>query len=216
MSSVAIGLTGGIGAGKSTVALLMADRGAQVIDVDALGRLVLEPGGGAFDGVVAAFGSEILNEVGAIDRPALARIVFGEQGRLGELEAISHPVINDLIGAALAESSHEVVVLDMAVLTESGLGQRNGVPMYDRVIVVESHLDVRLPRLLDRGMTAGDARERMAAQATDRDRRMLADLVVVNDDDLAHLERAIAGIWPTVEAWSLQCKFAPNAGDDEG
>ncbi len=200
-----IGLTGGIGAGKSTVARAFARRGATVIDVDGLGREVLEPAGAAYRGVVEAFGSGVLAADGSIDRAALAAEVFaGEAGRLAELEAISHPAINDALVGRLATEDAPVVVLDMAVLVESRLGRIGGDRVYHRVVVVEAPADVRLARLAARGMSAEDARARLDAQASDAERRALADLVIVNDGDLAQLDAAITTFWPTIEAWQLQ------------
>ena len=184
-----VGLCGGIGAGKSTVAQLLAERGAVVIDVDALGRSVL-----AHDevrhAVVAEFGDGVLDADGGIDRAALAREVFSCEGRLTDLEAISHPAIDREIARhleALASDPPDLVVLDMAVLVESDLGKLSDGRGYTEVVVVEAHAEVRLERLVARGMAADDARARMAAQATDAERRAVADHVLVNDGDEADL-----------------------------
>ena len=118
MRPLVVGLTGGIGSGKSTVAELMAELGAAVIDVDGLGREVLEPDGEAFTGVVDAFGPDVLAPDGSIDRAALAAMVFGPGQRLTELEAISHPAINQRLTGLLAEQGGDFVVLDIAVLAE--------------------------------------------------------------------------------------------------
>ena len=184
-----VGLCGGIGAGKSTVARLLAERGAVVVDVDALGRSVL-----ALDevrhAVVAEFGDGVLDAGGGIDRAALAREVFSCEGRLTDLEAISHPAIDREIARhleALASDPPDLVVLDMAVLVESDLGDLSDGRGYTEVVVVEAHADVRLERLVARGMAADDARARMAAQATDAERRAVADHVLVNDGDEADL-----------------------------
>ncbi len=211
-----IGVTGGIGAGKSTVADAFERRGAVVIDVDLLGRHVLEPGGAAYQPVVEAFGSEILAPDGTIDRAALAGAVFGDgAGRLAELEAISHPAINDALVARLAAEQALLVVLDMAVLAESTLGHIGGERLYQRVVVVESPLGLRLQRLEARGMSPQAAHERIAAQASDADRRALADLVIVNDRDLARLDTVVELLWPTVEAWMHQARPAGPAGRAE-
>ena len=184
-----VGLCGGIGAGKSTVARLLAERGAVVVDVDALGRSVL-----ALDevrhAVVAEFGDGVLDAGGGIDRAALAREVFSCEGRLSDLEAISHPAIDREIARhleALASDPPDLVVLDMAVLVESDLGVLSDGRGYTEVVVVEAHADVRLERLVARGMAADDARARMAVQATDAERRAVADHVLVNDGDEADL-----------------------------
>lgn len=203
-----IGLTGGIGVGKTTVAQLFKQRGARVVDVDGLGRDVLEPGGGAYDDVIAAFGQGIVTRDGSIDRAALATEVFGGHNRLDELEAISHPAINARLGELLDVSSASLVVLDMAVLVESRLGWFKGSQRYQRVIVVEAPAKVRLARLVARGMTEADARARMWAQSSDRERRARADLVVVNDGTETELDRDVTRLWPTIDAWIAQGRIA--------
>lgn len=203
-----IGLTGGIGAGKSTVASLLADHGAVVIDVDALGRRVLEPGGRAEAAVVERFGPGILDLSGRIDRSALARRVFADPAELAALEAISHPAINaDLDRMLDLLPDDAVVVLDMAILVGSRLGR--DLPSgrgYDTVVVVEAPEAVRLARLVElRGMTEVDARARIAAQPTDADRRAVADHVVVNEGDLHALAQRVEGL-----ADRLGLAAAPN------
>ena len=197
-----VGLCGGIGAGKSTVARLLAERGAVVVDVDALGRSVL-----ALDevrhAVVAEFGDGVLDAGGGIDRAALAREVFSYEGRLTDLEAISHPAIDREIARhleALASDPPDLVVLDMAVLVESDLGKLSDGRGYTEVVVVEAHADVRLERLVARGMAADDARARMAAQATDAERRAVADHVLVNDGDEADLAERVDELIPLLVA----------------
>lgn len=205
--TLVIGLTGGIGVGKSTVAAMFAERGAAVVDVDGLGRSVLAPEGGAHDAVVATFGRGILADDGTIDRARLAHAVFGGGDRLAELEAISHPAINELLVQeieAAAASGTGPVVLDMAVLTESQLGRVGESTVYHRVVVVEASIDVRIPRLIERGMTEDDARGRMAAQASDLERRRIADLIVPNSGSLDQLADHLGVLWPTVEAWRTQ------------
>ena len=194
-----VGLTGGIGAGKSTAAARFAELGATVIDVDAIGREVLAPGGRAEQGVVDAFGPGITDERGHIDRAKVAAEVFGRPDRLAALEAVSHPAINaelDLALQALAESREvRVVVLDMAVLTESRLGQLESGRGYTKVVVVEAPESVRLPRLLERSLTEEQARARMASQATDDQRRAVADHVIVNDGSPEELAAAVDQVW---------------------
>lgn len=199
-----IGLTGGIGAGKSTVARLLGRHGAAVIDVDGLGREVLEPGGSAVQQVRERFGPGVVADDGGIDRRVLAAVVFADPDELRALEAISHPAIDAAIDARLDEEPADaVVVLDMAVLVESSLGR--ALPSgrgYDTVVVVEAPLDVRLERLVERGHTLDDARARMAAQATDDERRAVAHHVVVNDGDLDALAAKVEALWPELSAGS--------------
>ena len=197
-----VGLCGGIGAGKSTVARLLAERGAVVVDVDALGRSVLVHDE-VRHAVVAEFGDGVLDADGGIDRAALAREVFSCEGRLTDLEAISHPAIDREIARhleALASDPPDLVVLDMAVLVESDLGKLSDGRGYTEVVVVEAHADVRLERLVARGMAADDARARMAAQATDAERRAVADHVLVNDGDEADLAERVDELIPLLVA----------------
>ncbi|MCB0993475.1 MAG: dephospho-CoA kinase [Acidimicrobiales bacterium] len=199
-----IGLTGGIGVGKSTVAGMLEEHGAVVIDVDGLGREVLEPGGLAVQRVAERFGTGVVGDDGGIDRRALAAIVFADADDLRALEAISHPAIDAAIDARLAELDDDaVVVLDMAVLVESTLGRC--LPSgrgYDTVVVVEAPMDVRLERLVARGHTLDDARARMAAQAADDERRAMAHHIVVNDAGLDTLAERVDALWPALSAGS--------------
>lgn len=205
-----IGLTGGIGVGKSTVAGILGALDMVVIDVDAIGREVLEPGGAAHDRVIAHFGPAVVAEDGSIDRRALAGIVFGDpdagrSGRLDELEAISHPAITETLAERISDADPlRPIVLDMAVLAGSRLGCLDGVPLYRRVIVVEADLDIRLERLVGRGMDLDDARGRIAAQPDDSVRRSVADVVVRNDHDLDSLTTRLHDLVPTFAAWSAQ------------
>ena len=194
-----VGLTGGIGAGKSTAAARFGELGAAVIDVDAIGRDVLAPGGRAEQGVVAAFGPGILDERGRIDRAKVAAEVFANPDRLAALESISHPAINAELDALLRElagrGETQVTVLDMAVLAESRLGRLDSGRGYTEVVVVEAPEAVRLPRLIERGLTEEQARARMASQASDAERRALADHVIVNDRSPGELKAAVDRVW---------------------
>ena len=188
-----VGLCGGIGAGKSTVATLLAERGATVIDVDALGRQVLTDDD-VHAAVVAEFGDGVLDADGAVDRKALAAEVFASKGRLTDLEAISHPAINRELDRRLTQlagptesAGNMLVILDMAVLVESDLGRLPNGRGYREVVVVEADLEIRLARLVGRGMTVENASARMAAQADDAERRAVADHVVVNNGDEVEL-----------------------------
>ena len=202
-----IGLTGGIGSGKSTVAALLAERGATVIDVDALGREVIAPGGRAEGQVIVEFGSEITDAEGHIDRAGLARVVFGQPEALTRLTAISHPAINaelaDRLDAVRGDegSAESVVVLDMAILVESTLGRGDPEHSYTKVVVVEAPPDLRVRRAVARGMEADDVRARIASQATDDERRAVADAVITNDGDLATLAERVDELWRLVLSW---------------
>ncbi|MFE0476616.1 dephospho-CoA kinase [Streptomyces sp. NPDC058947] len=187
-----VGLTGGIGAGKSEVSRLLVACGAVLIDADRIAREVVAPGTPGLAAVVEAFGEEILTEDGSLDRPRLGSIVFADPAKLAALNAIVHP----LVGARsreLEEAAAEdaVVVHDVPLLTENGLA-----PLYDLVIVVDASPETQLDRLVRRrGMTEEDARARMAAQASREQRRAIADLVIDNDVPLEELERRVKDVW---------------------
>ncbi|MDQ0796960.1 dephospho-CoA kinase [Streptomyces sp. B1I3] len=187
-----VGLTGGIGAGKSEVSRLLASYGAVLIDADRIAREVVEPGTPGLASVVETFGPGVLTPDGTLDRPALGAIVFADPGRLAALNAIVHP----LVGARSAERERAagpdaVVVHDVPLLTENGLA-----PLYDLVVVVDAAPGTQLDRLVRlRGMTDADARARMAAQATREERLAVADLVVDNDGPLEDLEPQVRRVW---------------------
>lgn len=194
-----VGLTGGIGVGKTTVARALARRGAVVVDCDGLGRKVVEPGGLAYDGVVRRFGPGVVKADGTLDRAALAAIVFNDPAALADLNAVTHPAIDVEIAQAIAAApAGSVVVLDMAVLVETNLGRGQ----YEVVVVVEAPLDVRIERLAGRGMAADDARARIASQVSDAERRAVGDLFVDNGDDETELERAVDHLWVALRAWT--------------
>ncbi|MEU3162193.1 dephospho-CoA kinase [Streptomyces griseoincarnatus] len=187
-----LGLTGGIGAGKSEVSRLLVERGAVLIDADRIAREVVEPGTPGLAAVVEAFGEEILAEDGSLDRPRLGALVFSDPDKLATLNSVVHP----LVGARsreLEEAAPEdaVVVHDVPLLTENGLAR-----LYDVVIVVDVSTGTQLDRLVRlRGMSEEDARARMAAQATREQRRAVADIVIDNDVPLDALERRIEEVW---------------------
>lgn len=187
-----VGLTGGIGAGKSEVSRLLVECGAVLIDADRIAREVVEPGTPGLAAVVEAFGEEVLTADGSLDRPKLGSVVFADAGKLAVLNSIVHP----LVGARSRElekaaAEDAVVVHDVPLLTENGLA-----PLYDLVIVVDASPETQLGRLVGRrGMTEEDARARMAAQATREQRRAIADIVIDNDVPLGELERRVKDVW---------------------
>jgi len=189
-----IGLTGGIGSGKSTVARMLAAKGAAVVDVDIVGREVAEVGGRAHDRVVERFGPGVVTD-GALDRAALAAIVFSDPAELAALEAISHPAINEVLAERVAElDADAVVILDMAVLVESQLGRWPG-GGYGQVIVVDAPVEIRIERAVARGMNEDDARRRMANQAGDAERRAVADHWIDNAGDETALAAQVDALW---------------------
>ncbi|MGH8861817.1 MAG: dephospho-CoA kinase [Jatrophihabitantaceae bacterium] len=185
-----VGLSGGVGSGKSTVAALLAEHGAVVIDADAIAREVVEPGTPGYDAVVARFGEAVVRD-GRLDRAALAKIVFKDQGALHDLNGIVHP----LVAARVAELSaaappDAVVVYDVPLLAEGGTRGE-----FEAVVMVLADRETRLRRLERRGMTRQDAESRMAAQATDEQRRAIADEIVRNDGSRGELADAVAALW---------------------
>ncbi|WP_394434980.1 dephospho-CoA kinase [Streptomyces sp. SGAir0957] len=189
---VKVGLTGGIGAGKSEVSRLLVERGAVLVDADKIAREVVEPGTPGLAAVVEAFGEEVLAADGTLDRPRLGAIVFADPDKLAVLNSIVHPLVGarsaDLEAAAGADA---VVVHDVPLLTENGLA-----PLYDLVIVVDASTETQLDRLTRlRGMTEEDARARMAAQATREKRREIADVVIDNDVPLDRLVEQVDAVW---------------------
>jgi dephospho-CoA kinase len=190
-----VGLTGGIGAGKSTVAGMLAARGVVVIDADAIAREVVEPGTPTLAKLVERFGPEILHADGSLDRPALAAVAFVDDETRKELEAITHPAIGEeFLRRVAAAPADAVVVHDVPLLVESKRGFE-----YACVIVVEAPLEVRLDRLEARGVPRDDARRRIDLQASDEDRRKVATWVVDNGAGLDDLERQVDEIWADLE-----------------
>jgi dephospho-CoA kinase len=187
-----VGLTGGIGAGKSEVSRRLAALGAVVVDADLIAREVVAPGTEGLTAVVAEFGPEVLLPDGSLDRPKLGAVVFADPERLAALNAIVHP----LVGRRSAELSAQagpgdVVLHDVPLLTENKLSGR-----YDLVVVVDAADDTRLRRLVElRGMTEAEARARMSAQATREERLAIADLVIDNDGPLERLAPQVQALW---------------------
>jgi dephospho-CoA kinase len=188
-----IGLTGGIGSGKSTVARLLERRGAVVIDADQLAREAVAKGTPGFDRVVATFGTTVLTPDGDLDRGALATRIFSDPAEKAALEAIVHPEVARRFGERVGSlrTSDRVVVYVTPLLVELGLA-----PAFDVVIVVTASPHLRISRVAsDRGLSPDDVRERMAAQATDEQRMEVADVLVDNDGSLADLEPQVDRLW---------------------
>ncbi|MGY1830334.1 dephospho-CoA kinase [Geodermatophilus sp. SYSU D01180] len=186
-----IGLTGGIGSGKSTVAALLAARGALVVDADRIAREVVEPGTPGLAAVVDAFGPDVLTPDGALDRPALAAVVFADPQARARLDGIVHPLVRArALEVVQAAPEDAVVVQDVPLLVETGQAGA-----YDLVLVVEADLDTRVARLVLRGLTEDDARARIAAQATDEQRRAVADVVLDNSGAPEALAAQVERFW---------------------
>lgn len=186
-----IGLTGGIGSGKSTVAALLAERGAVVVDADRIAREVVEPGTPGLAAVVAAFGETVLAPDGSLDRPALAAVAFADDAARERLNAVVHPLVRERAAEIVAAlPADAVVVHDVPLLVETGQAGS-----YDLVLVVETDPGTRVTRLVGRGLTEEDARARIAAQATDEQRRAVADVVLDNSGTPEELADQVARFW---------------------
>lgn len=193
---VLIGLTGGIGSGKSTVSSLLAERGAVVIDADAITRELQSPGTPVFAAMVERFGGGIVATDGSLDRQAVADIVFSDAAALADLGAIVHPAVGAEIARRLEEvaGTDQVVVLDIPLLVESGRDDLAA------LVVVDVDPDLAVRRLVEhRGMQEADARARMAHQASREDRLAKADLVVDNSGSLDDLAAQVADLWARLE-----------------
>ena len=186
-----IGLTGGIGSGKSTVSALLAARGAVIVDADRIAREVVEPGTPGLARVVETFGEQVLAADGSLDRAALAAVVFADPEARRQLDGIVHPLVraraSELAAAAPPDA---VVVNDVPLLVETGQASS-----YDLVLVVEADPETRVSRLVQRGLTAEDARARMEAQASDGQRRAVADVVLDNSGTPEELAEQVDRFW---------------------
>jgi dephospho-CoA kinase len=187
-----VGLTGGIGAGKSEVSRLLVEHGAVLIDADRIAREVVAPGTPGLAAVVDAFGEDVLAADGGLDRPKLGSIVFADPQKLAVLNSIVHPLVGTRSRALEDEAPEDAVVVhDVPLLAENGLAA-----LYDLVIVVDARPETQLDRLVRlRGMTEEDARARMAAQAPRDKRLVIADIVIDNDVPLKQLERRVRDVW---------------------
>lgn len=201
MRTLHVGLTGGIGAGKSTVARLLAGHGAIVLDADLAARAVVEPGTEGLAEVVRAFGPGVLRADGSLDRAALAAVVFADEERRTRLNAIVHPRVRAWMAErAAAAPEGSVVVQDIPLLVEGGLA-----PLFDLVIVVDADDDTRITRLVrDRGMAEQEARARIAAQAPRAQRNAAADRLIDNGGGPEDLEKAVAELWRDLEGKTTQ------------
>ncbi|MET8309783.1 dephospho-CoA kinase [Micromonospora sp. NPDC005173] len=187
-----VGLTGGIGSGKSAVAARLVERGAVLIDSDRVAREVVAPGTEGLAEIVATFSTEVLDADGALDRAALGAVVFADETARRQLEAITHPRVRARTAElAAAAAPDAIVVNDVPLLVEVGLA-----PTYHLVVVVQTDVAARLERLArDRGMDRAEAERRIAAQADDARRRAVADVVLTNDGSLAELHAAVDALW---------------------
>ena len=191
-----VGLTGGIGAGKSTVAALLAERGAVILDADQVAREVVEPDQPAFAALVEQFGPSIVGAEGRLDRQALADVAFATPESKAALDAITHPAIHAEFGRRMLEAPDGIIVMDVPLLVESKTAAERG---YEVVIVVEAPEAIRLDRLEGRGVPRADAQARMRAQATDEERRAVATHLIDNSSDQAALVAQVDALWTDLQ-----------------
>ncbi len=188
-----IGLTGGIGAGKSTVAQLFEERGVPIVDADAIARDVVKPGQLALAELVEYFGDTILGADGELNRGKLAEVAFADAESHEALNAIMHPAISAETSKRIdaLRGDHPVIVHDVPLLVEAGLAGN-----YDLTVLVDTPAEVRLQRLTElRGMDSEDAKKRIAAQATDEQRRAVCDVALDNSGDIEHLRAQFEQMW---------------------
>ncbi len=194
-----VGLTGGIGSGKSTVAAMFADLGAVIVDADAIARRIVEPGSPVLARLVEEFGDDILEADGTLRRGELARRAFASERATRHLNEITHPAIRELAEVEIAEgegaSPAGVVVYEMPLLVETGQ-----VSLVDAVIVVDVPENVQVQRAVARGLDESDVEERMQRQASRSDRLAAADIVIDNAGELADTQRQVERAWETVLA----------------
>ena len=192
-----VGLTGNIGSGKSTVAQMLSERGATLIDADVLARRAVEAGTPAFAKIVARWGSSILAPDGHLDRAALRRVVFADHAQLEELNQIVHPEVERLRARLIDQAKRRgdrVVVCDIPLLFERHMTDR-----FDRILLVDSHRAIRLERLVkERGLRETEAMEMIAAQMPAELKRARADFIVENDGTFAQLERRVNEVWTSL------------------
>lgn len=188
-----VGLTGGIGAGKSTVAQFFAQLGALVIDADQLARIAIERGSEGFGEVLLRFGDAVITN-GDIDRKKLAEIIFSDQQARTDLESIIHPRVQAMLAEAVADlPPGDILIYEIPLLVETGAQSK-----FDYIITVESDIEIRKERLLKKGLYISQIEKRMASQATPAEREAIADTVIRNDGDEDALLRQVENLWEDV------------------
>lgn len=194
-----LALTGGIASGKSTIAALLTDHGAVVVDADAIVREVQSPGSPVLREIVSEFGAAMLRADGSLDRPALGALVFGHPDRLSQLNALVHPAVRAesqrRFAAAFAADPAAVVVYDVPLLAEA-----RGGDSWDLVVVAHAPAEQRVRRLVDnRGLAEADARARIGSQASDEERLALADVVIDTSGDMDATRRQVDELWARLD-----------------
>ena len=195
-----VGLTGGIGAGKSTVADLFSQKGAVVIRSDELARQVIEPQTPGFQQVIDRFGKEFVNSEGYIDRAKLAQTVFQDDAALKDLENIVHPLVRSKTNQIIDQHTSETIIVNEIPL----LLEKKMESLFDFLVIVISSEKNRLERLSQRGLTTEQATARMSKQVSDDERKAAADFLIVNDGNLDQLEADVEKIWQTLQERSFK------------
>ena len=195
-----VGLTGGIGAGKSTVADLFSQKGAVVIRSDELARQVIEPQTPGFQQVIDRFGKDFVNSEGYIDRAKMAQIVFQDDAALKDLENIVHPLVRSRTNQIIDQHTSETIIVNEIPL----LLEKKMESLFDFLVIVISSEKNRLERLAQRGLTTEQATARMSKQVSDDERKAAADFLIVNDGNLDQLEADVEKIWQTLQERSFK------------
>lgn len=195
-----VGLTGGIGAGKSTVADLFSQKGAVVIRSDELARQVIEPQTPGFQQVIDRFGKDFVNSEGYIDRAKLAQTVFQDDAALKDLENIVHPLVRSKTNQIMDQHTSETIIVNEIPL----LLEKKMESLFDFLVIVISSEKNRLERLAQRGLTTEQATARMSKQVSDDERKAAADFLIVNDGNLDQLEADVEKIWQTLQERSFK------------
>ena len=195
-----VGLTGGIGAGKSTVADLFSQKGAVVIRSDELARQVIEPQTPGFQQVIDRFGKEFVNSEGYIDRAKLAQILFQDDAALKDLENIVHPLVRSRTNQIIDQHTSETIIVNEIPL----LLEKKMESLFDFLVIVISSEKNRLERLAQRGLTTEQANARMAKQVSDDERKAAADFLIVNDGNIEQLQADVEKIWQTLQERSFK------------
>ncbi len=198
MSALRVGLTGGLASGKSTVARRLAEAGLTVVDADQVVAELYEPGQQGALAVAELFGPDLLAADGSVDKLALAKLVFGAPSALAQLEALIHPLVRHRF-AEVANRPEGVVVLEATKLVEAGFA-----PDFDLIVAVEAPRELRIARAVARGLPEAAARERIAAQAGESERRRAAAIVIENEGDLADLERQVVELLARIRQLSAR------------
>jgi dephospho-CoA kinase len=192
-----VGLTGGLGAGKSTVARMLADRGAVLVDADELAHRALEPGSPVYRQVCELFGDEVMTPSGELDRAAIAATVFSDSERRRALESIVHPEVFRMLAEIVQarRETDDIIVFDAPLIVETGFHDA-----CDVVVVVTAAEEERVARVAGRGMTPDQARARIRAQIGDEERAAVADVVIPNDGDMDALKGRVDDLWERLRA----------------